>query len=149
MNKMRKKYRKGVFCVIYAINYFGNVKYLILKRTHHWRWWEFTKGGVRKEEKILDAVIREIKEETGLSPIKIKRFNIFGKYKYNKELKDREGVTGQTYSLCAVKIKKEKIKLDNLEHSNYKWLGFEKAMKKLTWPNQRKCLRVVNNYLLK
>jgi len=147
MNKMRKKYRRGIFCVIYSINHFGNIKYLILKRKLHWKGWEFTKGGIRKEEKILDAIKREVREETGSNPVEIKKFNISGRYKYDKKLKEREGVIGQTYSLYAVEIKKGKIKLDKLEHSGYRWLDFEKAIKKLTWSNQRKCLRVVDEWL--
>jgi 8-oxo-dGTP pyrophosphatase MutT (NUDIX family) len=147
MGKM--KYRKGVFCVIYEINNSGNVKYLIFKRKLHWKGWEFAKGGIKKEEKILDAVKREIKEETGLKPVKIKKFDVSGKYKYEKELKEREGVAGQTYFLYAVEVNKRKIKLDKLEHSSYEWVSFKRAMRKLTWPNQRKCLKVVDNYLLK
>jgi len=141
-------YRKAVFIVVY-LKIKEKIYYLILKRKLHWKGWEFAKGGLRKEEKILDAVKREVKEETGLCAIQIKKFNVSGKYKYDKRFKDREGVLGQTYSLYSAKINKEKIKLDKLEHSDYKWVVFKEAIKKLKWPNQRKCLNVVNDYLLK
>jgi len=143
------KYRKAVFCVVYSINNTGNAEYLTLKRKLHWKGWEFPKGGIGKEERILDAIKRETKEETGLSPLKIKKFNIFGKYKYNKKFPDRPGFIGQAFSLSAVEIKKGKIILDEREHSDYKWIDFKEAIKKLTWPNQRKSLKVVNDWLVK
>ncbi len=136
------KYRKGLFIILYS-----GKEYLILKRKLHWKGWEFAKGGVEKEEKIKDALIREIKEETGQKPLNIKKFDISGKYKYKKELSDREGVIGQTYTLYAAEIKKSRIKIDKKEHSIYKWVEYKTALKKLTWSNQRKCLRIVNNWL--
>jgi len=137
--------RKAVFVVIYSKN--KKIKYLIFKRKLHWKGWEFTKGGLEKGEKELNAVKREVFEESGLHPVKIKRFDISGKYNYETDLKDREGITGQTYNLYSAKIEKAKIKIDKREHSRYKWMGFKKAMKKLTWPNQKECLRIVNDWL--
>jgi len=140
-------YRKAIFAISYREEN-GKVKYLLLKRKLHWRGWEFPKGGMNLLESKIDAVKREIKEETGLKVLKIKKFPISGKYPYAKKLLDRKGITGQTFSLFAVKVKGSKIKLDDLEHSNYIWLEFSEAVKKLTWPNQKKCLKVVNEYLI-
>jgi len=142
------KYRKGIFLVVYARTKKG-IKYLVLKRKLHWKGWEFPKGGLKKNEHIIKGLKRELKEETGKPPLNIKKFDISGKYKYEKKLKDREEVAGQTYILYAVEISGGKIKLDKLEHSEFQWLGFEKALRKLTWPNQRKCLRITNTFLNK
>ena len=97
----------------------------------------------------MDAVKREISEETGRMPMRIKKFNIKGKYKYEKPLADRQGFVGQTYSLYSAELKKEKIKVDKKEHSKYKWVDFKTANEKLTWENQKKCLRVVEKWLNK
>ncbi|MCK4552776.1 NUDIX domain-containing protein [Candidatus Pacearchaeota archaeon] len=141
-----KKYRKSVFIITYT-KVKGKIYYLLLKRKLHWKGWEFPKGGRKFFESKKQTVKREIKEETGLVPIKIKKIKISGKFKYNKKFPDRKGFIGQTYSLYAVEVKKKKIILDKLEHSDYKWLDLEKAIKKLHWPNQRKCLKIVDERL--
>ena len=140
------KFRKSVFIVVYS-KHKKEIQYLILKRKLHWNGWEFPKGGVEFSESEKTAVRREIKEETGLKIIKIKKFNIKGKFRYNKKLLDRPGFSGQEYSLYAVEVEKAKVKIDKREHSGYKWTGFNDAVKKLKWKNQRKCLEVVDKCL--
>jgi len=140
------KYRKGIFIVTYSRTK-EKIKYLILKRKLHWVGWEFPKGGLEKGESFEKAVKREVKEETGKPPFNIRKFHVSGKYKYKKGLKDREGVDGQTYSLYSAEIKPGLIKIDKKEHSDYQWLDFEKALRKLTWTNQRRCLKIVNSSL--
>ena len=143
---IKMKYRKSVFIVAYAKTLKG-INYLVLKRKLHGSGWEFPKGAKRFYETYGSAVKRELKEETGLKPIKIKKFDIKGEYNYPTKLPDRLKYSGQSYILYAVEIKKEKIKLDKIEHLDYKWLNFNQAMKKLTWRNQRKCLKIVNDWL--
>lgn len=141
-----KKYRKAVFIVTYSREK-NKIEYLILKRKLHWIGWEFPKGGIEKLESKEKAVKRETKEETGLKIIKIINHHISKKYKYKKALKDRPGIIGQDYSIFSARVKKSKVKVDNIEHSGYKWVDFNMALKKLTWPDQKKCLRKVNEYL--
>ncbi len=140
------KYRKAVFIVTYAITK-KHIDYLLLKRKLHWKGWEFPKGGIKHLETSKNAVKREFLEETGLTPIKIKRFDYSGKYDYHKIFTDRPGIKGQSFSLYAVESKKAKAKLDEIEHSDYKWVDFAKALKMLRWSNQKKSLEMVNNWL--
>jgi len=145
---MKKKYRKAVFIVVYSTEN-KKIFYLILKRKLHWEGWEFPKGGQKSLETKKQSVKREVKEETGLRVLDIKKFNISGKYKYDKKYPDRKGFVGQSFSLYSARVKKDKIKLDKLEHSDYKWISFEKAIEKLKWENQKKGLRIVNSFLEK
>lgn len=141
------KFRKAVFIVTYRKQ--GNkILYLLLKRKLHWKGWEFPKGGVENFEFKKSAVKREAFEETGQKPIKIKKFSIKGRYKYNKLLPDRPGFIGQKFKLFSAEIKNKNIKFDKKEHSAYKWLDFDKAWKALSWPNQKVCLNVVNKKLM-
>ena len=81
--------------------------------------------------------------------LKINRFNVFGRYRYKRKFRDRPGFIGQSYTLFAAEIPKGKNRFDPKEHSAFKWLGFEKALRKLKWRNQKRCLKTVNSYLLK
>lgn len=142
------KYRRAVFVVVYAKTKKG-VEYLILKRKHHWKGWEFPKGGINFNETKEHSAKRETTEETGLIPRRIKQFDYSGKYKYKKKFADRTGIIGQTFSLYAAEVKKGKVKIDKKEHSGYKWMSFEQAVKKVRFPNQKNGLRTVNQSLSK
>jgi bis(5'-nucleosidyl)-tetraphosphatase len=144
-----EKYRKSVFVVTYAKTRKG-IEYLLLKRKLHWIGWEFPKGGRRIYETKKGTVKREIKEETGLKIIKgkIKKFDIEGKFKYEKKYPDRKSFVGQSYSLYSAEVKKPlngEIRIDKREHSDYKWVSFKEAIKNLRWPNQKNCLKIVNS----
>jgi 8-oxo-dGTP pyrophosphatase MutT (NUDIX family) len=148
----KKTFRPAVFIVVYYLDKDKKPIYILLKRKLHWKGWEFPKGGIDKNEKPIKTAKRETEEETGLSPIKIMRYNIKGRYNYHKILKDRPNFKGQTFELFSASIKQkpnQKIKLDPKEHSAYVWLPFKQAIKKLTWPNQKKCLKIVNKILMK
>ena len=153
-----KKYRRGIFIVVYSNK--SKPEYLLLKRKLHWKGWEFPKGGRKRFELIKNTLRREIEEETGLKIVKgsTKNHHLKGIFLYEHKLKTRPGYIGQKYSLYSVEVntpggtRKKKIDLKKnpaKEHSDYGWFDFKRALKKLTWSNQRKCLRVVNKYLLK
>ncbi len=145
---MVKIYRPAVFCVAYSIEK-NRVEYFLLKRKLHWTGWEFPKGKIEPGENKSKTAIREVQEETGLKVLRdtLKDYKIAGRYSYKKILTDRPNYKGQTYSLFSVQVKKGRVSLDKKEHSGHKWESFEKTLKSLTWPNQRKCLRIVNKYL--
>ncbi len=137
-----KKYRKGIFCIAYALP----LRYLFLHRKLHWKGWEFPKGGKLTREKLENTVKREIKEETGLKVIKLKRFLVHGKFIYDKKTQQRWKAKGFIYTLFSCQVKKGKIKLTK-EHDNYKWCNYNQAIKLLTWSDQKKCLKIVNTFI--
>jgi len=143
--KKELKYRKAIFCVLY-IKDEEKIEYLLFRRKKHWKGWEFCKGGCEKET-LKQCVVREVKEETGQKVIDIKKYKKNGRFRYEKELSDRPGVIGQTYTLFSGRLRNKKVKIDKKEHFSYKWMSFDKAIKILTWPNQRACLRIVNKKL--
>ena len=142
------KYRKAVFILPYT-KIGKKIEYLLLKRKLHWKGWEFCKGKIEIGESKEQTARRELKEETGLKILTIKRFPYSGKYNYKKPLSDRPNFKGQTFSLYSAEVKKGKVTLDPKEHKGYKWVDFAQGTKMLKWPNQRKSLRIVNSWLMK
>ena len=135
-------YRKAVFLVIYKIEK-NKIKYLLLKRKLHWKGWEFSKGGKEKKETYNQTILRELKEETGIKPVKIKKHNKKGTFFYDKNTIKEKKYKGQKFKLYSVQVKPRKIALDKREHSDFKWCTYNQAIKLLTWPNQRECLKIV------
>ena len=140
------KLRKGVFFVVYKREK-EKTSFLVLKRKLHWTGWEFPKGGIEEGETEKIAVLRELKEETGLKAIKLIDFYIKSKFDYHKKFKDRIGIKGMVWKLFAVEVFSGKVKIDKKEHSAYEWLDFEQAYNILTWANQKRCLRAVSRML--
>ena len=104
------EYRKAVFVVVYSMQN-NKLEYIALKRKLDWRGWEFPKEGIEGNENEEETA-RGVKEETGFN-IKgpIKKFNVYGKYKFAKKLPDRPGLIGQTYSLYAAEVSKGKTQV--------------------------------------
>ncbi len=138
-------YRKAVFVVVYSRK--EGIKYLVLKRKKHWRGWEFPKGGIEEGESEEECVRREIKEEVGLRILKLNQHDYSGKYSYRKKFNDRGEFAGQTFKLFSVEVEYGKIKIDENEHSTFEWIGFEEALKRLTWKNQKESLKIVDDFL--
>ena len=149
MGEQKKGYRKAVFVVIYK-KQANKIQYLILKRKLHWKGWEFTKGGVEKDDPEMLTVIREVKEESGLTPVRIINHRKKGKYNYKKIIPTRPYI-GQTYSLYSAQVsnKSNKIKIDKHEHDMHKWADFQEAIKTLSWKDQKECLSIVNKFLVR
>ena len=120
---MKLKYRKAVFIVAYAKTNQG-IEYILLKRKLHWKGWEFPKGKIEKGEKKIQTAKRELKEETGHSALRIKKFNFSGKYNYNKVFPDRLGIKGQTFSLYAAQVKKGRVSLEKNPKEHKKNISF-------------------------
>ncbi|MCD6477272.1 MAG: NUDIX hydrolase [Candidatus Aenigmarchaeota archaeon] len=133
----QSKYRKYVCAAI-----FHKDKVLIFHRYRNWRGWELMKGGVKKGERIIDAAKREIKEETGHNKFKLKRTKYMFKYKWPRSfIKDGYKYYGGENRLFIVELPNENVKIDRYEHTEYKWVSSEEALRLLTFNNHKKALK--------
>jgi 8-oxo-dGTP pyrophosphatase MutT (NUDIX family) len=132
--------RKCVTAVIF--DNIHNPFFLILKRKRNWTGWEFVKGGIEAGETEEQAVIREIKEETGLQKYKILK-RIEGVDKKFIGVGNKLNVHSVYLIEASMNIPIHIPKGDDPEHSTYLWCDKNSTMSKLTWDNDKKILERV------
>jgi 8-oxo-dGTP pyrophosphatase MutT (NUDIX family) len=120
--------------------------------------WSFPKGHIEKGENETETIKREVKEETDLKDIKIiKGFREQIKY-FFRDIYSKTKVPENTdekelpwilkiviYYLAEANTEKVKI---SFEHIDYKWLPYEKAIKQLTFKQDKEILSKANSFLL-
>jgi len=105
--------------------------------------WDFPKGGIEEGESELDAVIREVREETGIADLKlIEGFRQTISYQF----KSTEGEINKTVVFYLGNTSTFKVTLSH-EHRAYAWLKFEDALEQLTFDTARSVLKVAHRFL--
>lgn len=119
--------------------------FLLLK--YEWGHWGFIKGNIEKGEDEKETILREAKEEAGINEECIHFIPGFREkisYFYKKEGKT---IYKEVIYLLA-ETTAEKIEL-SYEHTDYAWLPYEEAMKRITHENDRNVLRKAKEFLEK
>ncbi len=107
--------------------------------------WDFGKGHVEKDENEIETALREMKEETGISKIVLKkdfRYKVDYYYRRERRLYHKDVI------FFIGKTSEEKVKISH-EHQGSTWLPYEEAMKELTFDNAQKLLKKAENFLRK
>ena len=106
--------------------------------------WDFVKGKMEVGETPHETVRREMREETGISNFQL--IDGFEEYvEYNFRFKN-EAVHKKVIFFLA-KTDMKKISLSH-EHNDYLWLGYNDALKKITFENAKNVLAKANKFLL-
>jgi len=119
--------------------------------------WEFPKGHVEEGETDEQAMFREIKEETGISDLKIipgfKKFIEYTFKLYKEKVSEEDKKSGKTpwvFKLVVffvAETKTKEIKISS-EHEGFLWLPIDEAIKKTTFKNSKKLLKDANDFIL-
>jgi 8-oxo-dGTP pyrophosphatase MutT (NUDIX family) len=116
-------------------------KYLVLHYgSGHW---DFVKGNIEKGESEKETTIREINEETGINDVNF--FDDF-KHKVNWFYKRDGKIIYKEVTYFLIKTTQKEVKLSS-EHTGYKWLGYEEALKQITFRNSRKLLEKAEGFV--
>lgn len=117
------------------------IEYLLLKRVPQRNgFWQPVTGGVEEGETRMEAVYREIYEETGVKNI-LRVIEGLHYFEFSDPHSNQEFVYGVEIS------SKESIVLDGEEHSEYRWCSLHEAMELLHWKENKEALRRLNELL--
>jgi dATP pyrophosphohydrolase len=121
----------------------GNViEYLLLKRLPEKNgFWQPVTGGVEEGETRVEALRREIGEETGIKNLVRVMEDLFY-FEFSDPDLNQEYVYGVEVSAT------EKVVLDGKEHSEYRWCRIQEAIQLLHWKENKEALEKLNTILV-
>ena len=106
--------------------------------------WDFVKGKMEVSETPQETARREMREETGISNFQL--IDGFEEYvRYNFRFKNE--IIHKKVIFFLAKTNRKKISLSH-EHNDYVWLGYNDALKKITFRNAKNILSKANKFLL-
>ena len=122
--------------IIYKESPSGKMYLLLNYPSGHW---DFVKGNIEKGETFKETVVRESREETGITDIDfVEGFEDKVEYYYQR---DGEVIHKEVVFYLA-RTKTDKVTLSH-EHQDFVWLSFDDALKKLTYKTARKLFNKV------
>lgn len=119
----------------------GEAEYLMLHRCSVYLngTWQMVSGGVHPGEKAWEAALREIKEETNITPDHFYNGDIIESF-YVPAI-DRIFLVPV---FVAVVHHLPMVKLSPSEHDDYEWLPFEEARERLEFHEQKRIITNIN-----
>ena len=128
-----------VDCYVYRRTDDG-ILFLLMKRNLNKIYehlWQGVAGKIEEGETSSEAAIRELKEETGLSPV-----NMFVADHVSK-FYEVHGDRINLVPVFGIEVDSEIINLSE-EHISYKWVDINEALNTLVWNGQKKGISIVN-----
>lgn len=122
----------------------AGLKFLLLKRNVkkiYEHLWQGVAGKIEAGEKAWETAIRELKEETGLSPKRI--FVADHVSRFYETHGDRINLV----PVFGIEVETDQVTLSK-EHSDYRWVDLEEALQLLIWRGQRIGIKVVHDMII-
>lgn len=123
----------------------NEVEFLVFKRAadvqyaHHWR---MIGGKVNSNETHHEAALRELKEETGLSP------DLFWTIPSVNQFYDYDSDRILQIPAFGARISKESSVMLNHEHVSYKWISEDQLDTYIQWPEQKRLMKLLADIVI-
>ena len=132
-----------VYCYVYR-RIDDGILFLLKKRNQNKIYehlWQGVAGKIEEGETSSEAAIRELKEETGLSPV-----NMFVADHVSK-FYEVHGDRINLVPVFGIEVDSEIINLSE-EHISYKWVNINEALNTLVWNGQKKGIQTVHDMVI-
>ena len=129
-----------VDCYVYRQTDKG-LMFLILKRNKkklYEHLWQGVAGKIEKDEEAWQTAIRELKEETGLDPVKMFVAD------HVSQFYEKHGDRVNLVPVFGIEVDSKNVILSD-EHIEYKWVDFKEAFDTLVWNGQKKGIQTIYN----
>ncbi len=137
---MKHEHSAGVITYFYVPD-LQQIQYLILHYpSGHW---DFPKGKIERNETEIEAAVREVHEETGLSISIDHNFRHCLSYFYKN--KDGRLVSKEVVFFVGQATTQQVVL--SFEHQDYQWLTYTAAQQQLTYRNAQELLALAHDYL--
>jgi dATP pyrophosphohydrolase len=133
-----------VDCYIYRKTVDG-ILFLLMKRNVNKIYehlWQGVAGKIEPGESSSQAAIRELKEETGLSPV-----NMFVA-DHTSKFYEAHGDRINLVPVFGIEVDSEDVVLSE-EHISFKWVEINEALNTLVWNGQKKGIQTVYDMVVK
>jgi bis(5'-nucleosidyl)-tetraphosphatase len=108
--------------------------FLLLDYGNHW---DYPKGHLEDGETAWRAAVRELREETGIQHVdRVGRFERKMHYVFHSS---KKGAVAKTVTYFLGQTRTQAVKVSQ-EHEGFAWLGYDEALKRLTFENAREIL---------
>lgn len=123
------------------------IRYLLLH--HGGAYWNFPKGRQETGETELESALRELREETGITQVKIiDGFKEEYDYDFDSEIKD--GVREKVYKTAIFflgEVSDADVTISH-EHIDFGWFDYDKALDRSFFQQGQNLLKKANQFLL-
>lgn len=104
--------------------------------------WQLVTGALEPDETAWQAALREMQEETGLSPVEFYRLSTLTNF-YRP---DNDSLNTAPM-FCAV-VKNDALVTINAENSGFEWVNVTEAESRLMWPGDRQALEELRSVII-
>jgi dATP pyrophosphohydrolase len=126
-------------------------EYLMLKRIKsRGGFWQGVTGAPENNETIIEGAKRELIEETGFRSVNLIQTDVSYIIPMQDKWKDiypEDTSEIPEYLFIAIIHQSGNPKIDPIEHDEWKWCSYRKAMSLLSWDDNKKALKYVQQFL--